>query len=117
MTGVQTCALPIYSSDYRIDDPGGCIVALNFKNPLITEEFVPGFGERLREARAVFTAKVPDIEGVETLDPRVLPRKNPLPIVSTGDAPEALAAGEIRYSMFQVGDLLIGPHVPTVLDD
>lgn len=104
-------------SDYRIDDPGGCIVALNFKNPLITEEFVPGWTKRLRESRAVFTAKVPDVAGVPTLDPRALPRNNPLPIVSTGDAPEALAAGEIHYPMFQVGDLLIGPHVPTVLED
>jgi len=108
-------------SDYRIDDPGGCIVALNFKEPAITDEFVLGWTPRLREARRVFAAKVPDVADVPTLDPEALPRdnprRNPLPIVSTGDAPAALAAGEIRYPMFQVGDLLIGPHVPTVLED
>lgn len=111
-------------SDYRVDDPGGCIVALNFKEPMITEEFVPGWTPRLREARRVFTAKVPDIGGVPTLESEVLPRRrnplsivNDMPIASTGDAPEALAAGEIKYPMFQVGGLLIGPHVPTVLED
>lgn len=114
-------------SDYRIDDPGGCIVALNFKEPMITEESVPGWSERLRGAREVFSAKVPDVEGVPTLDPSVLPRKNPRgglltvlnesPYAATGDAPEALAAGEIQYPMFQVGGILIGPHVPTVLED
>lgn len=113
--------------DYRVDDPGGCIVALNFKEPLITEEFVPGWTARLREARRVFSAKVPDVRGVPALDPDVLPRRrNPLnvlsdtdtlPVASTGDAPAALAAGEIQYPMFQVGGLLIGPHVPTILAD
>ena len=113
-------------SDYRVDDPGGCIVALNFKNPLITEAFVPGWDARLGKARERFTAKVPDIEGIPTLAPEVLPsfvRKPGLPLLqedqhfSTGDAPEALAKGEIQFPMFQVGDLLIGPHVPTILDD
>lgn len=112
------------SDDYRIDDPGGCIVALNFKEPAITDEFVPGWTPRLREARRVFTAKVPDVMGYPTLESETLPRRrNPLnvlsdmPVASTGDAPAALAAGEIQYPMFQVGGLLIGPHVPTVLED
>lgn len=91
-------------SDYRIDDPGGCIVALNFKEPMVTEKSVPGIKERIRSSRESFTAKVPV-------------RQNALPIYATGDAPEALASGQLQYPMFQVGGLLLGPHVPTVLDD
>jgi len=38
-------------------------------------------------------------------------------VISTGDAPEAVEQGALRYSMFRIGDLLIGPHVPTLLED
>jgi hypothetical protein len=96
-------------SDYRIDDPGGCIVALNFKEPSLSEEFVPGIKERVRSARKKFTLKVPTM--------RSNPSPETTPDYATGDAPEALAEGVLRYAMFKVGPLLIGPHVPTVLDD
>lgn len=151
------------SSDYRIDDPGGCIVSLNFKRPSISEEALPGFDARVRESVRTFTAKVPkgskwvaqwdkatsalegaredlakarsakavekavkDVAKYERLiakleQERPAPRKNPLrvlPTSATGDAPKALEKGRLRYTMFQVGgDLLIGPHVPTVLED
>lgn len=139
-------------SDYRIDDPGGCIVALNFKQPAVSDESVPGIKRRIRESREVFAKHVPETEGFprpllkgeeklleqleageitqEEFDEKVAKlaakaaRKNPLPVLGqdagqelTGDAPDALASGELRFPMFQVGDLLIGPHVPTVLAD
>jgi len=150
-------------SDYRIDDPGGCIVSLNFKQPSVSEESVPGITARNRAARETFTAKVSGgkewysdheravnavADKQETYDDlkpgakkdkalvalrkaearlaevlRQRPRKNPgrkrgLPMAPvTGDAPEAVANGDLRYTMFKVGNLLIGPHVPTLLND
>lgn len=117
-------------NDYRIDDPGGCIVALNFKEPAISEQTIPGFSQRVAEAREAFTQKVPSYGLVAAMDEgaRAAPkprrkRANPLEVLpsdaplATGDAPEAMASGELRYPMFQVGRLLIGPHVPTVLED
>lgn len=149
-------------SDYRIDDPGGCIVSLNFKQPSVSEESVPGIGERMRESRKTFTQKVSGgkewysdhyravnklkdkkeeyekqvrkglskqkeslielqeakahLAEVESRDPRKNP-KGGLPVLSTGDAPEAVEQGTLRYTMFRVGGLLIGPHVPTLLED
>ena len=149
-------------SDYRIDDPGGCIVSLNFKQPSLSEKNVPGIGERMRESRKTFTQKVSGgkewysdnyravnaladaeeeyerqvrkglskqkeslialqeakakLAKVESRDPRKNP-KGGLPVLSTGDAPEAVEQGTLRYTMFRVGGLLIGPHVPTLLED
>ena len=147
-------------SDYRIDDPGGCIVSLNFKQPSVSEESVPGIGQRMRASRETFTQKVSGgkewysdhyralsalekaeknyekkaegPKGVEALQKlqearahlaaveSQRPRSNPkrgLPVISTGDAPEAVEQGALRYSMFRVGGLLVGPHVPTLLED
>jgi hypothetical protein len=147
-------------SDYRIDDPGGCIVSLNFKQPSVSEKNVPGITQRMRESRKTFTQKVSagkewysdhyravtalesakekyekrkgspqeekallDLQkaearlvAVESRRPRSNPKRG-LPVISTGDAPEAVEQGALRYTMFRVGDLLIGPHVPTLLED
>lgn len=147
-------------SDYRIDDPGGCIVSLNFKQPSVSEKNVPGITQRMRASRKTFTQKVsagkewysdhyravseldkaeknykkktggPDeaealhklqaarahLAAVENRRPRSNPKRG-LPVISTGDAPEAVEQGALRYSMFRVGELLIGPHVPTLLED
>ena len=149
-------------SDYRIDDPGGCIVALNFKQPSISEESVPGIDQRMRKSRETFTQKVSGgkewysdhyralnkldekekeyekqvrkglskqkesfialqeakakLAEVESRDPRSKLKRG-LPVLSTGDAPEAVEQGALRYTMFSVGGLLIGPHVPTLLED
>ena len=147
-------------SDYRIDDPGGCIVSLNFKQPSVSEKNVPGITQRMRASRETFTQKVsagkewysehyravselekaeknykkkaggPEQEealhklqaaraylsAVENRHPRSNPKRG-LPVISTGDAPEAVEQGALRYSMFRVGGLLIGPHVPTLLED
>lgn len=149
-------------SDYRIDDPGGCIVSLNFKQPSVSEENVPGITQRMRASRETFTQKVSagkewysdhyravnaladaeeeyekqkrkdgpkqakalhklqearaHLAAVESQRPRNNPKRG-LPVISTGDAPEAVEQGALRYSMFRVGELLIGPHVPTLLED
>ena len=147
-------------SDYRIDDPGGCIVSLNFKQPSVSEKNVPGITQRMRESRKTFTQKVSagkewysdhyravtalesakenyekrkgslkeekaflDLQkaearlvAVESRDPRRSSKRS-LPVLSTGDAPEAVEQGTLRYTMFNIGDLLIGPHVPTLLED
>jgi hypothetical protein len=50
-------------SDYRVDDPQPCIVALNFKQPNIKEEFVPGITAKTRQSREKFAYGVPDVEG------------------------------------------------------
>ena len=147
-------------SDYRIDDPGGCIVSLNFQQPSVSEKNVPGITQRMRASRETFTQKVsagkewysdhyravselekaeknykkkaggPEqaealhklqaasayLSAVENRRPRSNPKRG-LPVISTGDAPEAVEQGALRYSMFRVGGLLIGPHVPTLLED
>jgi hypothetical protein len=136
------------------------IVALNFKQPSVSEKSVPGITQRMRESRKTFTQKVSggkewysehyrsmnDLEKaekkyqksqggpkqaeafrklqeaqanlaeVESRRPRSNPKRG-LPVISTGDAPEAVEQGALRYTMFRVGDLLIGPHVPTLLED
>ena len=60
-------------SDYRIDDPGSCIVALNFKDPKITSEVAPHMEKYLPLSREKFTFKAPEIPG---LTRRYLEAKN-----------------------------------------
>lgn len=51
------------ASDYRVDDPQPCIVALNFKQPNIKETLVPGITAKTRQSREKFAYGVPDVEG------------------------------------------------------
>lgn len=50
-------------SDYRIDDPSPCIVALNFKQPNVKADTTSFIEEALAESRARFAKHVPDVYG------------------------------------------------------
>lgn len=50
-------------SDFRIDDPKQCIVALNFKQPMIKSETAPHLKEAIPKARGIFALKVADETG------------------------------------------------------
>jgi len=52
------------ASDYRIDDPKQCIVALNFKESTISSEIAPHLVEATRLARGTFARSVPDPRGM-----------------------------------------------------
>lgn len=50
-------------SDYRIDDPPNCIVALNFKESVIRDDIAPHLGAAIKAARGTFAISAPDIGG------------------------------------------------------
>jgi hypothetical protein len=143
-------------SDYRMDDPAPAIVALNFKQPTLTEAKYPGIEARVASARSRFAMAVPDAQGLgfqhararardkkrwkavdeDTLYDMSLPdvlglgeqfkaekklQKNPLQVLEEGSG-EAEAA-RTPIVMEELTDAhgsvvaLIGPHVPTVLND
>lgn len=129
------------SSDYRLDDPRPAIVALNFKSPNLRgmEEVLEDIAEiesgrrkfrepgkrkktleKLREqqTRAVWGLREREREARSKF---ALPvRKNPLPVLPSAEPDTGVAAAAQQpIPMWPVKgtSILIGPHVPTVLND
>lgn len=121
-------------SDYRVDDPAPCIVALNFKQPNLTVEKVPHIVEAIRESRERFAKHVPDPHGAGAelakarakrfwddlgLDPDDFSADEVLGIAHAYEEQQKIGKAATRLSMQQVEGTtaLVGPHVPTVLED
>ncbi len=121
-------------SDYRVDDPQPSIVALNFKQPNLTEEKVPHIVEAVRESRKFFAKHVPDSRGKGASyvkakakrfwdkigkDPDDFTVDEVLAIAEEWEKGQALLKDSPAIAMSPVEgtNALIGPHVPTVLED
>ncbi len=132
------------SSDYRIDDPQPSIVALNFKEPTAQS---PRLEAALPESRKRFGVAVPTPHDVSEryvaakgrrafwkakgIDPGELPPDEAIALSELGDDDTAwddvpVDAGALEPLREGVGlpmspikgtDLLVGPHVPTMLND
>lgn len=128
-------------SDYRIDDPAPSIVALNFKNPTAKTERLE---QVLPESRAHFAVQVPDPYGKgeraaaararrakwSGVDASTLPLdaqiafgeddgepyeyEDDAPVVDNDVIPEGVG---LAMAPIVGTELLIGPHVPTMLND
>jgi hypothetical protein len=83
-------------SDYRVDDPQPSIVALNFKQPNITEETVEGITEKTRQSRAKFAYGVPDVEGrgASYVHAKARLKKTKLPDLEKLPLSDVIALGE-----------------------
>lgn len=145
------------SSDYRIDDPVPSIVALNFKQPNISETIAPHMAEAVPESRQFFTKKVPDDKGLgiayararaKNFWPKVLgitgkgskskaikelDQMDFLEVIriaheyETGepwtefdvpDVPYSISSDlDMEMALVEGTNLLVGPHVPVVVND
>jgi hypothetical protein len=121
-------------SDYRVDDPQPCIVALNFKQPNLTADRVPHIVEAVRESREHFAKHVPDPQGQGAkyvkakakkfwkdagIDPDTLEVDV---VIATAEAVEEAKrqkkdAKPLVMARIAGTNVLAGPHVPTVLND
>jgi hypothetical protein len=119
-------------SDYRVDDPQPCIVALNFKQPNLTAAKVPHIVEAVRGSREFFAKHVPDTAGQAAaftkakarrgvwkelgVDPDELEFDEVLELVRQYDEAK-LKKQPLAMRKVSGTEALIGPHVPTVLED